>query len=382
VLVSRLPRLLRFVDSTTPVVALIALVGLVSGATLLGNSLNLQRQAITMLVYVVIVVGLYVFVGNSGVLSFGHITFVIVGAYVTAFSTIPPTIKHAVFAGLPNVIADMELSPLLGLLLGACVAALVALLVAFPINRLPGITLGLAMFALLLTTNVVTRQATARVTGGQTSVFGIPGETTMLSAFLFASVAIVVAYVYQGSRAGLLLRAAREDEFAARASGINIARSRLSAFLLSAFLMGLGGGLFVQFLGALNPDTFFFESTLITLAMLVVGGIGSLSGAVIGTVVLSVVLAWLHELENGFRVFGLTVPPRPGLTAVGLGAVMLLILVLRPRGLTGSKEILPSRWNLRWLHRPRAAPPSASTSGSDSVEPDREPVASADGGPR
>lgn len=337
---------LRGLDAATPVLGPIILIGLVSGATLVfGNSLILQRQAITMLIYVVLVVGLYTFVGNSGVLSFGHVTFMVIGAYVTAFTTIQPSIKHAVFPQLPDFFANLELHPFQGLLVGALAAAVVALLIAIPINRLPGISLGLAMFALLLATNVVARQTTALVSGGQTSVFGIPEGTTMFSAFVFASLTIVAAYLFQRSRAGLSLRAAREDEFAARATGIDITRKRIIAFVISAFLMGLGGGIFVQFLGALSPDTFFFDTTLITLAMLVVGGIESLAGAVVGTVILSAVVAWLQELENGFTFLGVTVPDRAGLTAVGLGVVMLLILLFRPQGLTASKEIPPvSRW--------------------------------------
>jgi branched-chain amino acid transport system permease protein len=360
---------------------LVALLGAASGVTLLSGSPLLQRQAITMLTYVVIVVGLYVFVGNSGVLSFGHITFVTVGAYVTAFSTMPPAIKHAVFSGLPGVVADLELVPIWGLLLGAVAATGVAAVVAFPINRLPGVTLGLAMFALLLATNVVTRQATALVTGGQTSVFGIPRGTTMLSAYVLAAAAIVVAFLYQRSRGGLLLRAAREDEAAASSSGIKISRIRIPAFLLSAFLMGLGGGIFVQFLGALNPDVFFFESTLVTLAMLVVGGVGSLTGAVVGTLLVSAVLAWLRELENGFSILGATVPDRPGLTSVGLGVMMLVILLRRPQGLTGSQEIPPFS---RWIRRPRGrtAPREIRMTATPPVDAVSTPTAVGDGGSR
>lgn len=354
---------------------------MVAGASLLGGSLSLQREAITMLVYVVIVVGLYDFVGISGVLSFGHITFVAVGAYVTAFTTMPPAIKHAAFSKLPGFIADLQVSPLVGLLLGGVAATVLALLIAVPINRLPSVTLGLAMFALLLTSNVVTAQGTALVTGGQTSVFGIPKSTTMFGGLVFAAGAIVLSYLYQQSRAGLILRAAREDEFAARACAISIPRSRFSAFLLSAFVMGVGGALFVQFLGTLNPTTFFFDTTLTTLAMLVVGGIGSLSGAVIGTVVVSGVLAWLREVENGFNLFGIAVPDRPGLTAVGLGLVMLLILTRRPQGLTLSREIPPvSTWRVPGRYRgARHIVAAGSGSPVPVVDRQEEPVAAVEG---
>lgn len=370
--------MLRWLDASTPVVVLIAILAILSGLIFTGDSAILQREATTMLIYVVIVVGLYVFVGISGVLSFGHVTFVAVGAYVTAVVTMPPTIKNASFSNLPDFIASLQVSPFVGVMCAGVAATLVALVIAVPINRLPAVTLGLAMFALLLTSNVVFAQGTALLSGGQTSVFGIPKSTTLFVALVFASVTIVIAYLYQQSRGGLILRAVREDEHAAQASGITVSSSRFWAFLLSAFIMGVGGGLFVQFIGTLNPTTFFFEATLTTLAMLVVGGIGSLSGAVLGTVLLSVVLAWLRELENGFSIVGVAVPNRPGLTATGLGIVMLLALILRPDGVTKSREIPPvSSWRLpQRLSRRKSQAPTVEVQESPVVT--SEPIATAE----
>ena len=195
------------------------------------------------------------------------------------------------------------------------------------------------MFALLLATHTFVQQIVAWMTGGQTSVFAIPQRTTQGWALLFASIVIVVAHGFQRSRVGIRLIASREDEFGAIASGINVRLHRGIAFLLSAFMVGLGGALFVTFLGTLAPDTFFFTTTLITLAMLVVGGVGSLTGAVVGTLVVSFFSTVLRELEDGFDVGPWAVPSRPGLTALGLGSILIVMLIFRPGGLTASREV-------------------------------------------
>jgi branched-chain amino acid transport system permease protein len=156
---------------------------------------------------------------------------------------------------------------------------------------------------------------------------------------LAVGVAIVVAaaYAYQRSRFGRVLRATREDPPAARASGISIYRERLIAFTLSGALAGLAGGLYVHMLGLLQPDLFYLDLTLVTLAMLVFGGVGSLWGAVIGALAISALNSFLGDAENTVDVgFHLTLPN--GTRLVTVGAVMALVLILRPTGLTGGRE--------------------------------------------
>src|SRR5262249_43719051 len=128
-------------------------------------------------------------------------------------------------------------------------------------------------------------------------------------------------YVFQNSRIGLQLRAAREDDVAATAVGIHVGRLRGLALVLSAFVVGLAGGVYGQQLGSFNPDVFYLDLTFLTLAMLVVGGINSLSGAVIGALVLALLAHLLRDVESAVG--------RPGLTEVSFALIMVLILVLR-----------------------------------------------------
>jgi branched-chain amino acid transport system permease protein len=179
-----------------------------------------------------------------------------------------------------------------------------------------------------------------QVTRGRLTMFGLPSNAGTIPATLVcALIAMAAAYAFQESRFGLRLRASREDEVAAKAIGINVARERRIAFVLSAVFVGAGGFLFGEFIGSFNPDVFFIGITFLTIAMLVVGGMNSLAGAVIGTVVITAVAETLRRVEEGISVGSLDIPGRPGLREAGLAGVMLLILIFRPSGITGGREI-------------------------------------------
>jgi branched-chain amino acid transport system permease protein len=122
---------------------------------------------------------------------------------------------------------------------------------------------------------------------------------------------------------------------------------------VSAAMVGAGGGLYAQFLGSMTVDQFYLEMTFVTLAMLVVGGIGSLSGAVIGVVAVTFVIEFLRTFEHGFSIDGVKLLLPSGSQEIGLGVVMALILILRPTGLTRGREIFAPR-------RDRAMPQKAS----------------------
>lgn len=294
-----------------------------------------QLEFETALVMVAVVVALYVFVGNSGVISFGHMSFVAVGAYLAGLVTLDPETKGFTTPGLFPVLEHAQTGLVPSLALAAAVGAVYALIVGLPLMRLSGLPAGIATLAVLgITYNVLSYWG--KIGPGVQTVTGVP-EASVWS--LAAGVAIVVAaaYAYQRSRFGRVLRATREDPPAARASGISIYRERLIAFTLSGALAGLAGGLYVHMLGLLQPDLFYLDLTLVTLAMLVFGGVGSLWGAVIGALAISALNSFLGDAENSVDVgFHLTLPT--GTRLVTVGAVMALVLILRPSGLTGGRE--------------------------------------------
>ena len=170
--------------------------------------------------------------------------------------------------------------------------------------------------------------------------------------------AIAVAYLFQISRWGLMLRASRDDDVAAKASAVRIVRERLIAFALSAAMVGAGGGLYAQFLGSMTVDQFYLEMTFVTLAMLVVGGIGSLSGAVIGVLAVTFVIEFLRTFEHGFSIDGVKFLLPSGSQEIGLGVVMALILILRPTRPHPQPGIRRTARELARLATGRAASPS------------------------
>jgi branched-chain amino acid transport system permease protein len=299
-----------------------------------------QRRVILGLVNIVAVVGLYIFMGNSGVLNFSSVAFMAIGAYTSALLTMPAAMKNTFLPDLPAWLASAQIPSLAGAVAGGGVAGAVALVVGWPIMRLSGIGAAIATMSLLIICYIVLGNWNS-LTGGQQSLMGLPAYVGLWTAGVWAIVAIVIAYVYQETRWAIALRASREDEVAARASGVRIVRQRLIAFVLGAFVCGIAGALFGHFLGTLRVESFYLDPTFLYISMLVVGGMRSLTGAVVGTVSISLLTEILRLLEVGVPLpgTGVTLATPPGLGDVALAAIMLLIIMLRPQGITGGREI-------------------------------------------
>lgn len=310
------------------------------GLALVGSLLTrgLQFQVRSILVTAAIVVSMYVFIGNSGVLSFGHISFVALGAFAAGLATAPADVKPTTFPELFPFLASLQTGNITSLVLAAVLGGVFAFLVGIPIMRLSGLSAGIATFAVLIITNNVFRNWESIGPGAKTLSL-IPGTTGFIQATIGLLIVMVAAYAYQRSRFGRMLRAAREDPAAARAVGIDIHRQRLLAFTLSGVLAGFSGGLLVHLLGSINTQQVFLDLTFTTLAMLVVGGIASLWGAAVGAVVISGLNSFLAEAERGMSLAGLEVELPVGTRLLALGLVMLVVLAVRPRGLSGSREL-------------------------------------------
>jgi branched-chain amino acid transport system permease protein len=300
------------------------------------------------LVSVSIVVAIYVFVGNSGVISFGQISFVAVGAFASGLMTIPLESKTGVLPDVFPVLRDNTVGNLPSLVLAAVVGGLFALLVGIPLMRLSGLAAGIATFAVLEVTHNLLREWT-KIGPGATTLSLVPETTDLRQATIGALVVMTAAFAYQRSRLGRLLRATREDAAAAQGVGVSVHRQRLWAFTLSGALAGLAGGLYVHFLGSVTTEQVYLELTFVSLAMLVIGGATSLWGAVVGALAVSGLDSFLSEAEEGVGV-GLTIDLPQGSRLVILGTAMALMLVLRPSGITGGREFA-----LAWPGRRRSA---------------------------
>jgi branched-chain amino acid transport system permease protein len=332
--VSRLPELV------VPAL-LVAAVALLGSFTARANEIHFR----TALVDVAIVVGLYVFIGNSGVLSFGQISFVAVGAFAAGLMTISADVKRGIMPSLFPILRNHSLGNVESLLLAAGLGAVFALVVGLPLMRLSGLAAGIATFAVLGITHNVFFNYT-KIGPGATALTNIPETTGLVQGLVGALIAIAAAWLYQLSRFGRMLRATREDPSAAQAVGVSIHRQRLLAFTLSGALCGFAGGLFVHQAGTITTEDVYLNLTFLTLAMLVVGGVGSLLGAVVGALLISGLNSFLITAEGGVHVLGWKVDLHDGTHLVVLGVVMALVLVFRPSGLTGGREFRV-RWSLR-----------------------------------
>ena len=293
---------------------------------------------INALVSVSMVVALYVFIGNSGVLSFGHMSFVAVGAWTAGVLSVTVGEKPATMPNLFGFLSDTTVGNVPSLLLAALVCGAFALVAGLPLMRLSGLAAGIATFAVLeITINIL--RYYERIGPGLNVFSSVPETTDLQQAAIGAVIAIVVAFAYQVSRFGRQLRAARDDAPAARAVGISVYRQRLIAFGLSGALAGFAGGLYVHFL-PINVDAVYLDLTFITLAMLVIGGMTSLWGAVVGALAVSGLDSLLAEAENG--AVGIDLPS--GSRIVVVGALMALVLIIRPTGITGGREVRLGRF--------------------------------------
>lgn len=322
-----------------PVLGLLLAIAAVVLITSLFGSISLQRTLIEGLIKIVTVVGLYIFIGNSGVISFGHTAFMAIAAYATAWQTCCPGLKPITMHGLPDVLLQNTVPLFPAALIATLLAALVALFVGLIIMRLSGLAASISTLAVLFILNVAYSNWDS-VTMGVSSVVGLPTYVTPWIAYAVVAGVMIIAYVFQTSRFGLILRATREDEVAAKSIGISVFGSRLIAFVLSGFVMGVAGVLHAHFLGTISIDTFFLNLTFITLAMLVIGGMRSLAGAVVGVVVVTTVVDVFRRIEAGIDLWSVELSLPAGTQEVVLAVVMLVVLVFRPRGLTGGRELV------------------------------------------
>ena len=315
-------------------VVLLALVGVVGTFT----SRSVQFQFRFALVMATIVIALYVFVGNSGVVSFGHVSFVALGGFTAGLTTVPEALKLSLSPDLFPFIASAEVGNAVSLLLAAAVGGVFALIVGVPLMRLSGLSAGIATFAVLVITNNVLRNWEAIGPGARTLSL-VPETTGFLQATLGVIAVAALAFLYQRSRFGRVLRASSDDPAAAQGTGVDIYRQRLLAFTLSGALAGFAGGLLVHLLGSITTQQVYLDLAFLTLAMLVIGGVRSLWGAVVGALLVSGINSLLLTAERGLNLGVTEVTVPTGTRLVTLGAVMALILLFRPRGVTGGREL-------------------------------------------
>ena len=319
-----------------------------------------QRTMTLYCVNLCAVLAFQIFSGNSGVVSFGHTAFMGVGAYVSAWLTMPIALQRTALPNLPAVLAGWELAVPLSLLIALAVGILLAMASGLPIARLNGASAAISTLGFLIV--VYSVLAAARdFTRGNQAFYGVPRATDVVLSLVFACLFIVVARLYKDSRYGLMMRAVRDNETAALAVGVSPQRMRYVAWALSGGLAAVAGALYGHMLGAFTPKDFYFHMAFTYVAMLILGGMGTVTGAVLGVGLVMVLQETLQEFERGFTLGPLHVPEIFGVPIVGVSLAMLLVLWLRPSGIVGHREFAQG-----WFGRPAtvAAPDKVPEAGT------------------
>jgi branched-chain amino acid transport system permease protein len=318
-----------------------------------------------MLVNLILVLGLQVFIGNTGVLSFGHMGFVQIAAYTTALVSIPVATKASALPRLPFGLADVAMGPLAATVTAIVVTTLIGAVIGVAIARAKGLSATMITLAVLFVVDQVVKNW-EDLTRGAGGLSGVPRLSTGLWLWVSVLLALVVAHGFSETRLGRLTVATREDELAAPALGIRVPVTRYVAWTLSIALVALAGSLRAQQLGSVNPKQFTLDAGILILVMLVVGGMRTVSGAVLGTVVITVGTELFRQLGDPQR---LNIQRFPDLF---LGVVMLATMLLRPRGILADRDLAG------WLRLRTRCARRTTVSAESTDRRDRQPLVASD----
>jgi branched-chain amino acid transport system permease protein len=320
------------------VLASLALLGLFSVAAPALMNDYFVRILTVMCINAMLVVSMGLANGFTGVFSLGHVGFVGVGAYVSGVLSLSAAAKASYLPDLPAWIAGLHLGFLSSTIVAGLVCVVLAFLVGAPLMRLSGHFVSVATLGFLIIVNVVLVNADDYTRGARTFT-GVPLETTLPWAMAWLLLALVVLARIAYSPKGRAWRAVREDTIAAQAIGIDVLPTRLSAFVIGAFFAGAGGSLYGHYLGSFSPAGFYFAYTFSLISMLVIGGMRSMTGAVLGVIIVSLLSEVLRNLERGIDLGIVAVPPLYGASQIVLGIIFILIMIFRPSGVMGDLEL-------------------------------------------
>lgn len=298
---------------------------------------------------IILAVGLNLINGTTGQFSIGHAGFMAVGAYGTAFTVIHlEDHAGAMLASMPEAVAHGVVL-ISGLVVGALLAGVAGLLVGAPSLRLRGdylaiVTLGFGEIIRLLFNNAPALGGPTGYDGGRPA--GLPTYSNFFWVFACAAAVIAVVASLTTSRFGRALSAIREDELAAEAMGIPTTRLKVTAFIVSAMTAGVAGGLFAHLQSSIRPDDFKFDKSIDVIVMIIVGGLGSISGAALGAVSVVVALELLRDAQQ----YRLILYP----------LILIVLMIFRPKGILGRHELTPAFFRSLFSKKPAASKSEAS----------------------
>ena len=278
--------------------------------------------------------------GFTGLFSLGHAGFIAIGAYVSALCILSPEQKEMMWILEPIIwpFSDLFTPFWVSALAGGLVATIFAFIIAVPVLRLGDDYLGIATLGFAEIIRVLIVNATS-ITNGSLGIKGIPGHASLLSCYIWMLFTLIVLSRLIFSNYGNVMRCIRDNEIAARVMGINVFRYKVLSFCVGAFFAGVGGALLGSHLSTIDPKMFNFLLTFNVLMFVVAGGLGSLTGSLLGATVITILLEWLRAIEEPMDLGFIEIPGIPGMRMVVLSLVLLAIILYRREGIMGTREL-------------------------------------------
>ncbi|MBI5252568.1 MAG: branched-chain amino acid ABC transporter permease [Desulfomonile tiedjei] len=290
-------------------------------------------------IFIVVAVSYNLINGITGQFSLQPNAFLAVGAYTAAILTLTPEEKLRSFILEPLIwpLSDISLSFPVSLLAAGVVTALVAFLLAVPVFRVRGdylaiVTLGFGEVLQVIANNLVP------VTNGPLGLKGLTPYTNLWWSWGICILTIFCTVRLVNSSYGRAMKAIREDETAAQAMGIDAFRTKTLAFVFSAFFEGIAGGLLAHLITTISPSLFTFMLTFNLLIMIVIGGLGSTTGAVIGAALITWGGEVLRFVEEPISLFGYYYEGIPGMRMVIFSALLIFVMLFARSGIMGRNE--------------------------------------------
>jgi branched-chain amino acid transport system permease protein len=297
-------------------------------------------------VNIILAVSLNIVNGMTGQFSIGHAGFMAVGAYVAGVLSL--SLKDTALSFLPVVLSD-QVFLLLALLVGGIAAAVCGFVVGLPSLRLRGDYLAIVTLGFGEIIRVVVQNTDAF--GRSLGLSGIPQSAGPFMVGFWVFVVVLVARRIAGSSHGRSLWAIREDEVAAEAMGVDTTGYKVRAFVVSSFFAGVAGGLFAHFVPIINPSSFTFIRSMEIVVMIVLGGLGSTTGAIVAAVFLTLLPEAMRSLFTSVSSESSLAQKVDQIRMPVYGLLLVALMLLRPQGLFGTREL----WEVlpRWIPRRR-----------------------------
>jgi branched-chain amino acid transport system permease protein len=313
----------------------VVLIAVFAGLLVAGESG--ERIASLFLINLSAVIAVSVFMGLSGIMTFGHVGFMALGAYFGAYMTLPSPIKSQFMPGISDWIVGLQLPIAVALPIAVILVGLVALAIGPTICRLPADTVPIATIGVLVIIHGLIVGAKDLTRGIQPLIGFAPLSGIALPA-IYLVFTLLIAAMFRASSVGLKLQASRDNELAAASCGVDVFRVRLWAWVLSAAMIAGSGLLLSHYLTVISPKQFYFVYMFSLLAMGILGGMSTISGVVAGALLVTTLTEVTRRIEGATWLSDAGLPPLFGLTQVALAGIILFVMYRRPNGLIAWRE--------------------------------------------